>query len=257
MTSAGIDIGSRATKLVILEDGQAPIVRIADTTYDPLEVCQRLLAGVHYDRLTATGYGRHLFSRHWDVTEVISEIKGAAIGARALHGECRTVIDIGGQDTKVVALDRRGHVLKFAMNDRCAAGTGRFLEVMATALGYSRREFIEAARATEQPRRLSSMCTVFAESEVISLVARGVPREEIALGIHLSVAHRTAALATGIPTEEDVLFAGGGALNDCLVALLADQLGCRLHVPEQPQTVAATGCALCGQKALEKGPSGK
>jgi predicted CoA-substrate-specific enzyme activase len=248
MRSAGIDIGSRTTKLVILENGQTSVVRVTDTTYDPMEVCERLVSGVRYDSLVATGYGRHLFSQHWKVTEVISEIKAVAFGARALHGECRTIIDIGGQDTKVVALDERGCVLKFAMNDRCAAGTGRFLEVMATALSYSRRDFIEAARVADRPRKLSSMCTVFAESEVISLVARGIPRKEIALGLHLSVANRTAAMARGTPVEDDVVFAGGGALNACLVTLLADELGCRLHVPDNPQTAAATGCALHGQK---------
>lgn len=257
MRSAGIDIGSRTTKLVILEEDQAPVVRVTDTTYDPMEVCERLVSGVQYDSLVVTGYGRHLLDQHWKVTEVISEIKAVALGARAEHCGCRTIIDIGGQDTKVVSLDGRGRVLKFAMNDRCAAGTGRFLEVMATALGYSRSEFIEAARAAERPRKLSSMCTVFAESEVISLVARGVPREEIALGLHLAVANRTAAMARGVPLENDVVFAGGGALNACLVTLLADELGARVDVPKSPQTTAATGCALHGQsRAVADSPSG-
>jgi predicted CoA-substrate-specific enzyme activase len=256
MRVAGIDIGSRTTKLVLLEDDRPPVVRVADTTYDPMEVCRRLLRGVRHDRLVATGYGRHLFAQHWGVTEVISEIKAVALGVRATCPSCRTVIDIGGQDTKVVALDGHGRVLKFAMNDRCAAGTGRFLEVMATALSYAPHEFIEAARAADRPRKLSSMCTVFAESEVISLVARAVPREEIALGIHLSVAQRTAALATGIPVEPDVVFAGGGALNTCLRSILADELGRTVQVPEHPQTAAALGCALYGQNGGNHDPSG-
>lgn len=231
-----------------MEDGQTPIKIVTDTTYDPMEVCQRLLSDARYDSLVATGYGRHLLSQHWDVTEVISEIKAVGLGGRALHRACRTIIDIGGQDTKAVTLDDRGCVLKFAMNDRCAAGTGRFLEVMATALGYSRSEFIEAAQTAERSRKLSSMCTVFAESEVISLVARGIPREEIALGIHLAVANRTVAMAKGTAVQDDVVFAGGGALNACLVTLLAAELGRPIHVPDNPQIVAATGCALHARK---------
>jgi predicted CoA-substrate-specific enzyme activase len=249
MRSAGIDIGSRAVKLVVLEDRRVVLRAVEDTGSNPLAVCRRLLDGVGRDVVTATGYGRHLFSEHWPAAEVISEIKAVCIGATSLVPESRTILDIGGQDTKVVALDR-GRVQKFVMNDRCAAGTGQFLEMMATAIGYTREEFVAAAQRADVVQPLSSMCTVFAQSEVVSLVARGASREEIALGVHHSIAKRTTALFGGVPTEEPVVFTGGCAHNPCLAFVLSEMLRHPLHVPESPQTVAALGCALHGHEGI-------
>jgi len=137
------------------------------------------------------------------------------------------------------------------MNDRCAAGTGQFLEMMATALAFTREEFAAAARRASQAQRLSSMCSVFAQSEVVSLIARGASKDEMALGIHRSIASRTAALAGGVPVEPAVVFTGGCARNECLVSLLSEAIGQPLRVPGSPQTVAALGCALHG--AVEDG----
>jgi predicted CoA-substrate-specific enzyme activase len=240
---AGIDIGSRTVKVVLLEDGAIREVRIADAGFDPLDVCRRLLDGLLFDRLVATGYGRHLFQSHAGC-EVVTEIGAVARGARSLAQSCRTVIDVGGQDTKVVSLDANGGVGKFAMNDRCAAGTGRFLEVMATAMSFTRSAFVEAALAAPRAERLSSLCTVFAETEVVSLVARGAAREEIALGIHRAIAGRTVALARAVPMEDDIVLAGGGALNACLVREVAAGLGREVVVAQHPQAAAALGCAL-------------
>ena len=245
MRYAGIDIGSRAIKLVLLEDGEILRIRIADTTFDPLAVCRDLLEGLDHDRIIATGYGRHLFAEHWKC-EVVTEIKAVAMGARALLPSCRTIIDVGGQDTKAITITDQGKLHKFAMNDRCAAGTGRFLEVMADALSFSREEFAQKALSAVRAEKLSSMCTVFAESEVISLVARGSARQEIALGIHQAISTRILSLVKGIQVVDDVLFAGGGALNACLRRLIEAGLDRRLHLPDQPQIAAALGCALHG-----------
>jgi predicted CoA-substrate-specific enzyme activase len=125
------------------------------------------------------------------------------------------------------------------------AGTGQFLEMMATALAYTREEFAAAAGRAARGQRLSSMCTVFAQSEVVSLIARGASKEEMALGVHQSIANRTAALAGGVQVEEPVVFTGGCAHSPCLVSLLSAALKRPLQVPDWPQTVAALGCALC------------
>jgi (R)-2-hydroxyacyl-CoA dehydratese activating ATPase len=246
MRSAGIDIGSRAIKLVLAEDGRVVHQAVEDTGSDPLAVCRRLLDGLTYDCITGTGYGRHLFKEHWPAAEVISEIKAVAVGATALVSGCRTIVDIGGQDSKAISLDASGKVQKFAMNDRCAAGTGQFLEMMATALAYTRDEFVKAAGRAGRAQKLSSMCSVFAQSEVVSLIARGASKEEMSLGVHQSIASRTAALVGGVPVEAPVVFTGGCAQNSCLVSLIAEAVKHPLRVPESPQTVAALGCALHG-----------
>jgi len=159
---------------------------------------------------------------------------------------CRTIVDIGGQDSKAIALDAAGKVQKFAMNDRCAAGTGQFLEMMATALAYTREEFVAAARRAPRAQKLSSMCSVFAQSEVVSLIARGASKDEMALGVHQSIASRTGALAGGVPVEPRVVFTGGCAQNECLVSLISEAVKHHVHVPGSPQTVAALGCAIHG-----------
>jgi predicted CoA-substrate-specific enzyme activase len=250
MRCAGIDIGSRAVKLVVLDGADVVVRAVEDTGSDPLAVCRGLLAGIEDAVIIGTGYGRHLFQEHWPGCEVVTEIKAVAVGATALVPGCRTVVDIGGQDTKVVALDGAGRAQKFVMNDRCAAGTGQFLELMATALGYSRDELVAAAGRAPRGRRLSSLCTVFAQSELVSLIARGAPREEMALGVHQAIASRTAALAGGVQVAAPVVFTGGCAQNPRLVALIGEALKVTLTVPDSPQTVAALGCALLGAATL-------
>ncbi len=241
--AAGLDIGSRTVKLVVLEHDQVVWREVAETTHDPLAACRQLLADASADRLVVTGYGRHLLRQHVPA-EVVTEIRAAAVGARYLHPATGTIIDIGGQDTKAIALDAQGRVRKFEMNDKCAAGTGRFLEVMATVLAYTLEEFAAAACAAPSAARVNSMCTVFAESEVVSLVAQRTPRDHLALGIHTAIAERTAAMARRALGDGDVLFCGGVAHNPCVRQRLAYELGRPIHTPEHPQTVAALGCAL-------------
>ena len=247
MNSVGIDIGSRTVKLVALEGNKILSSAVADSSYDPLAVSKELLNDISYDTLVATGYGRHMFSEHCEC-RVISEIKAFATGARTLFPECRAILDIGGQDTKAISLDEGGRVLKFEMNDRCAAGTGRFLEIMAAALRYPLADFGAAALQAKKAEKISSMCTVFAESEVISLLTRGARREEVALGIHEAIIQRIIGMLGRSSPMPSLVFAGGVAYNQCIGHLLAKNLGISLLITEKPQIVGAMGAAMEGLK---------
>jgi predicted CoA-substrate-specific enzyme activase len=243
MRIIGLDIGSRTVKRVTVEDGEVKEQLVVANNHDPLVICDELLSGHEPDRVVATGYGRHLYAEHRDAT-TLTEIRAVALGAKKVWPEARTLLDIGGQDTKVIALDARGSVAKFEMNDRCAAGTGRFLEVMATALSYPMSDFVQASLETKGSRTINAMCTVFAESEVISATARGIDRAELARGLHEAVVRRAVAMLRRVPLEEDVVFCGGGALNSCLHELIAAALGREVCLPPSPQTIAALGAAL-------------
>ena len=246
MRTAGIDIGSRTIKLVVLEEDNIITSSLVDATYDPLEQCKKLMKQTSFDRIIATGYGRHFFETEFGAPTV-TEIKAFAHGAKALFPGCRTILDIGGQDTKAIGLDEKGTVLKFEMNDRCAAGTGMFLEIIAKTLGYDLREFGTEALRAQGNIQINSMCTVFAQSEVTSLLARREKREDIARGIHTAILNRTLSLLKRISTTPDIVFAGGVAKNPCLKYLLGDALGCEVKVPEDPQMVGAYGAAIIAQ----------
>jgi (R)-2-hydroxyacyl-CoA dehydratese activating ATPase len=250
--TAGIDIGSRTVKLAVLEGGRLVHYRVEYNSHDPLDICRELLKGLDTKTLTATGYGRRLFSQYWDCA-VITEIRAASIGSRYFLPSCRTILDIGGQDTKVISMDEAGKVLKFEMNDKCAAGTGRFLEVMAAALSYSMQDFITAANTASKSQKINSMCTVFAESEVVSMVARGLARDELAMGIHQAIGARAASMLNRVPLEDDVMFCGGVAINTCLKQCVEAHTGKSLKIPDHPQIVAAVGCALVSGMELNRG----
>jgi len=242
MVSAGIDIGSRSIKLVIISNGKVT-KNISETTFDPLSVCKSLVKDFSYDKITATGYGRHLFKEHFEC-EVVSEIKAFALGAKAVNRACRTILDIGGQDIKAISLDQDGNMLKFEMNDRCAAGTGRFLEIMALALGCGIRDFGNLALTADRAAKLNSMCTVFAESEVISLLSKGAPRNEVALGIHRSIIGRVKSMLQRVAIRDDLVFAGGVSLNSCMVRLIEEDACAKVFVPDDPQLIGAMGAAI-------------
>jgi predicted CoA-substrate-specific enzyme activase len=248
--AAGLDIGSRTIELVTLDDGGVEVSRRSDTTHKPGAAVKEILSGVLFDRIVATGYGRTLGELEFGMATV-TEIKAYAVGARFLCPDCRTIIDVGGQDTKVISLDGFGNFDKFEMNDRCSAGTGKFLEVMTEALGYDLNEFGQAALVSSSQARISSMCTVFAESEVVSLLAKGAGREEVARGLHEAVATRTAAMVKRVSIKERIFFAGGGARNVCLKELLEEKIGKVLLVPEDPQMVGALGAALIARELIE------
>jgi predicted CoA-substrate-specific enzyme activase len=244
MRAAGLDIGSRTVKLVVVGDDREVVSTArVETTPAVAEDCRRLLDRVTFDRLVVTGYGRALAEVHFEATSV-TEIKAFARGAKALHPEARTLLDVGGQDTKVVALDETGRAVRFEMNDKCAAGAGRFLELMAQALKIPVEQFGEAALAGTGSIRLSAMCAVFAESEVVGLVTRGVARADIARAVHESVASRAVAMVRRLGVDGPVLFGGGGARNPALVEMVSRGLGGPVRVPEDAQMVAARGAAL-------------
>lgn len=243
MRSAGIDIGSRTIKLVVVDDGKVAVQKKLPGTYNPLATCDEILENVSYDTIAATGYGRHLF-KNYRQGDVITELKAFAVGAAHIDPACRAVLDIGGQDTKAMAIDGRGGLTKFEMNDKCAAGTGRFLEIMAAALGFDYEAFAEEACNAGRAEPVNNMCTVFAESEVISLVTQGVARDEIALGIHRSIVSRAVNMLKRVNKGGRVMFAGGVALNQCVVELLRRELAVEVFIPPDPQLVGALGCAL-------------
>ncbi len=241
----GIDIGSRTVKTVFLRNGEIDDARVKPGGSDPYEVALSLLR--HYPRcpVAATGYGRHgLKEGETKADLVITEIKAHALGARYLFPSCRTVIDVGGQDSKVIALDASGQFTNFQMNDKCAAGTGKFLEVMAQSLGYDMDTFSRVGLGEVEPVPINSMCTVFAESEVISLVSRRVDKAAIVRGLHEAMANRIASMANRVGVVKDVVFSGGVARNPTIVELLRKRLKADIKVPEAPDIVGALGAAL-------------
>jgi len=242
---AGLDIGSRTIALVEWDGRQVVRARVVATGTDPVGNALALVAGGGYGRLVGTGYGRHLAMERDLADEVISEIKAYALGAHHLFADAGTVLDIGGQDSKVIRVGPGGRVLRFEMNDRCAAGTGRFLENMAHALDMDVADLgPHALEAGGVPVRISSMCTVFAESEVVSLIARGEDSRRVALGLHQAIVDRVCGMIRRVGIEERFVFAGGVAHNPCLQRLFSEALGVPLSVPPDPQIVGALGAAL-------------
>lgn len=243
MISAGIDIGSRTIKLVMMENGNVIRTATTDTGFQPMTRAKEILTGYSPDVIMATGYGRNLFEQQREAGTV-TEIKACAAGVAHLHPGITTILDIGGQDVKVIRLGANGRVMKFEMNDRCAAGTGKFLEIMSDNLGFDLSDFGKAALAAEKTIPVSSMCTVFAESEVTSLLARGEKPVNIARGLHDSVVKRAATMIRRVGLSGPLCFVGGVAQNPCIRDLLADLLNTEVIVPESPQTVVALGAAL-------------
>ncbi len=246
MIYAGLDVGSRTIKLVTLDS----ILReslVVETGANPLRRCQEILSGRNFQRLVVTGYGRHLVAPAQG-GEAVSEIRAFAIGARYLFPNCDGVIDIGGQDCKVILLSPKGDVQKFEMNDRCAAGTGKFLEVMAHTLEVDIGALGDLALSASRKITINSLCTVFAESEVVSLIGRGEEASDIALALHEAIATRVATMARRVGVKGKIVFAGGASLNTCLGRLLGEKLGMELIVPDSPQLVGALGAALLAKR---------
>ena len=248
---AGIDVGSLSTDAVILnEKGGLLGYSILSTGASSTEAAEAALekaldmAGVHrtqIKKIVATGYGRiSVPFAHKKVTEISCH----SLGAYTLFPETGTVIDIGGQDSKVIRVGPEGKVLDFTMNDKCAAGTGRFLEVMAAKLEISLDEMGRLSLKGEKEARISSVCTVFAESEVVSLVARNHPREEIVRGLHRAIVNRVWSMVRTIGIHGEVTMSGGVAKNRGVVALMEEKLGKLIHVYREPQIVGAFGAAL-------------
>jgi predicted CoA-substrate-specific enzyme activase len=240
----GIDLGSRTIKVAAVEGGRLVDYQIAESGFDPRSQALEMVNQYRSAKVVATGYGRHLAQEHF-ADSVITEIKAHALGARHHFPDCTTVVDIGGQDSKIISLGANGNVINFQMNDKCAAGTGRFLEIMAVTLGFSLSDFGLAALDSDHDVAINSMCTVFAESEVISMKNRGVSPKNIARAVHLSVVSRLVSMLNRIGYGEDIVFSGGVARNPCIVGMLRERLGnVQISTPEAPDIVGALGAAL-------------
>jgi len=243
MITAGIDIGSRTIKFVIVSKNKIIHSEIVDNSFNTIEICKQLIEGKQYDKITATGYGRHLFTEYF-TADVISEIKAFSIGVKYFFPQAKTILDIGGQDTKAISLDNNGKLMKFEMNDKCAAGTGRFIEIMSMALRFNLNDFGAAALSVSEHEKISSMCTVFAESEVVSMLGRGYDRNKIARGIHLSIVNRSIMMLKKVGLMDDLVFVGGVAKNIAMKSLLETSLQMPVLSYEEPQIIGALGCAL-------------
>jgi len=248
---AGVDIGSLTAKSVILDENREilaySIVHQGIVNEEAaLASLDRALneAGLGREDLefiVTTGYGRNLVGFG---DKNVTEISCHAYGAHFLHPQTRTVIDIGGQDSKVIALDEQGRVAGFNMNDKCAAGTGRFLEVMCRALGVALEEMGELSLRSQNPAQVSSLCTVFAESEIISLAAQGYPKVDIIAGIHEAIGRRIFSLVKSVALRPRVMMTGGVAKNKGVIKVLERLLGTEIITPPEPQIVGALGAAL-------------
>jgi predicted CoA-substrate-specific enzyme activase len=250
MISVGIDVGSITTKAAVVEDGKLISDRVMLTGYNAQDagtkVYQDIIADLgikasDVDKIIATGYGRKSVAI---ADKAVTEITCHAVGAHYLNPAVRSIIDIGGQDSKAIVVDENGGVKDFAMNDKCAAGTGRFLEVMARALEVDINDFGEVSLKADSPAKISSLCTVFAESEVISLISKGEKRENIIAGIHESIASRVVAMAGRIGLSAPLMMTGGVAKNKGVVKALEDKTGYRIEVSEKTQVTGALGAAL-------------
>ena len=255
MRVLGLDIGSRSVDAVWLEGGRPLDAAVADSGFDPQAAARAFVDRGAHDVVVATGYGRHTAREAFGCT-VVTEIRAYATGAAALFPQAASVLDIGGQDTKVIALAEGGRVVDFEMNDKCAAGTGKFLEVMARALGFEtdlERMALEALSSQGTSIQISSMCTVFAESEVTGLVHRGEDKAAIARGLHDAIAKRTLGSLRRVRAAGPLVFAGGVAKNAAMVELIRTGFEGEVLVPEEAQTVGALGAALSAGKDGEPG----
>ncbi|MCL5103493.1 MAG: acyl-CoA dehydratase activase [Armatimonadetes bacterium] len=248
--TAGIDIGSLSTDAVILRGDNilsyAIVPTLSSSEIAAVSAYDSALELAGLDRgeisnIVATGYGRGSIEF---ADRAVTEITCHAVGARRLFPEGATVIDIGGQDSKVIRLAQDGRVEDFAMNDKCAAGTGRFLEVMARSLDTDLTSLGELSGLATQDLRISSTCTVFAESEVVALVAKGIPKEDIIRGLHRSIAERIYGMVARLRAGGPFVMSGGVAKNSGVVAAIEERLDSPIFVPEEPQVVGALGAAL-------------
>jgi len=263
MIHAGIDVGSVNTKAV-LYDRQAQAIRcsrVEPTGLKPRETAERVfrvclaesgLSAAGLGPVLATGYARHAAGF---ASGSVTEIKAAAAGIRFWHPGCRTVVDIGGQDSKVIALGDDGRVREFVMNDRCAAGTGNFLSVLARALAVPLERFGGLALESRRPVPVSSLCVVMAESEILSLVAADTPVADIIAGLHEALARRVVNLAARLAVRPEIVFTGGVAQNTGMVQALAQAFGEPVVVAREPLLAAALGAALsaCSSRPVREG----
>lgn len=246
----GIDIGSTSSKCVILKNGNEivgeEIVNLGAGTKGTDLVIKNIMdkTGIKSNEISftiATGYGRNSFD---SAEKTMSELSCHSKGGSFIFGDIRTIIDIGGQDIKVLKLDKAGQLLNFVMNDKCAAGTGRFLEVMARTLDVKLSDMGDLDEQASEKTPISSTCTVFAESEIISCMAKKTPIPNIVKGIHYSVASRVAGLARRVGIENPVAMTGGVTKNKGIVAALENELNTEILISDKSQMAGAIGAAI-------------
>jgi predicted CoA-substrate-specific enzyme activase len=253
---AGVDIGSTMTKVAIMGEGLvASVIGPTGPEHRRLahKVMEEALTRAHLQftdlgYIVATGYGRiNVPFADKQVTEITCHAKGL----HSLLPSAKTVVDIGGQDSKGIKL-KNGKVAGFVMNDKCAAGTGRFLEVIADALGVPLDALGELSLSARKAATISNTCTVFAEQEVVSQLANNEPVENLIAGIHEAIATRIYAMVSKLKIEQDVAITGGGAKNIGLIRALEARFGCRVLVPPEPLLTGAIGAALVGKELADK-----
>lgn len=259
MITAGLDLGSTTTKLVLLEDGTVRDARVSPSGTEPDQTAAALLEASCIATATpretiaciaTTGYARRLTSLG---QLVVTEIKACVAGMvphADPHAPFHTLIDVGGQDTKIITLDPNGTMTDFSMNDKCAAGTGRFLDLLARTLGMTPETFTDAARSIRTDLVMHSVCAVFAESEVVGLLARGESKSAIAAAAHAAIANRIAGMVRRTGGTPPYAFVGGGARNPALVQALEDVLAAPVFVPPDCQCIPALGAARLAARTI-------
>lgn len=257
MIVAGCDIGSLTAKAVIMQEGAILVAQVIPIQASPqacadavmgLALSQAKLSLPDLDSIVGTGYGRKQIPF---AQRVESEITCHAKALTWLAPTVRMIIDIGGQDAKAIKVDHQGNIVRYVYNDRCATGTGRFLEIMADALDVRLADLGDLALQSTDPADISNQCTVFAESEVVSLVNEGKAVADIISGLHRAMAQRVVALAQSIEVEADIALSGGVAKNVGMFAALEEALGVHIRrVDADPQLNGALGAALIAREAL-------
>lgn len=243
----GVDVGSTYTKICGINEKEEIIdMNVIPTIINQDEIVKEYLSDKEVKMLVATGYGRHMIEERFSCP-VISEIKAHAKGAYFSQKDTQMVIDLGGQDSKVILLDKNGGFVDFKMNDKCAAGTGKFLEIASSRMGLTLNKFSKIGFEADKELSISSMCAVFAESEVISLIAKKESAANICYAVHESIASRLASMSRKFASKSDkILFTGGGALNSFLVHLVSKKLEKEVFASTNPQLTGAIGAALSG-----------
>jgi benzoyl-CoA reductase subunit D len=250
MITAGVDVGAQFVKAVVVSDGKVLGRSIVPTGFEPTEAAQKALAGAikeagvsreDVNRIMATGAGRKSITF---ADSSITEVTADARGVNSMHPSVRTIVDIGAEEARGISCDAQGKVLDFAKNDKCAAGSGAFVESMSRALEIKIPQMIELSLKSTQEAPINATCAVFAESEVVSLIHSKIAKADIAHAVHDAIASRVSSMVRRIPIENDVALVGGVANNAAIVDVMKKHLGVELVIPEHPEYVSALGAAL-------------
>ncbi|MCP4806910.1 MAG: 2-hydroxyglutaryl-CoA dehydratase [Proteobacteria bacterium] len=262
--AAGVDVGSTQTKAVVIDEDGAIIGRaLVDTGANVIQAAQdafdkalreRGLSEQEVEYVIGTGYGRY---RVTFGNDQVTEISCHARGAVHLFPKTRTVVDMGGQDTKAILVSETGEIVDFCMNDKCAAGTGRFLGAASAALDIPLSDLGDVALKSSHPVKISTTCTVFAESEVLSWLGKGKKIEDILWGVHKSIAVRSSGLMRRVGVEDEVTFTGGVSRNTAMVEALEQRVGVKLNVSDDCQYIGALGAALFAMDRIRAGRTSK